>query len=88
MQNNRVLNNKPKYKEAMNELLESGEYGILQRNKKTPSKTSSKVNFKRSFKSKKLSENNNPDKQSEISKKDNVEQSEKSKKDSDNTEKK
>ena len=28
MQNYRALNNKPKYKEAMNELLESGEYDV------------------------------------------------------------
>ena len=34
MQNYRALNNEPKYKEAMNELLESGEYGILQSKKK------------------------------------------------------
>ena len=52
MQNYRALNNEPKYKEAMNDLLNSNEYGILDK-KKNNSKHSSKVSSKRSSKSKK-----------------------------------
>lgn len=52
MQNYRELNNEPKYKEAMNDLLNSNEYGILDK-KKNNSKHSSKVSSKRSSKSKK-----------------------------------
>ena len=62
MQNYRALNNEPKYKEAMNDLLNSNEYGILEKNKKN-SKNSSKMSSKRSSKSKKIqpSENSKKD---------------------------
>ncbi len=71
MQNYRELNNEPKYKEAMNDLLNSNEYGILEKNKdKKSSKHTSKASSKRSSKSKKLQNNEEVKKESsEVSKK-------------------